>query len=171
MRWGLRVVLVLAFLVAPCFAQTGTVTFYLYGNTVKRENAGTPAFSVRPFTGWLFDGPQRLMHARDGRFVTFRFAAGPHSFTAPLEPEKPGKEAFLVNVEDGKHYCFHLHSKVTTNDALLSAQLDGKIEPVSCSDSAEGVGKLKPLEAKQIDQAAAGAVDAVLPRNGPAGPQ
>jgi hypothetical protein len=160
MSWGLRLALVSAFLVSPCFGQTGTVTFYLYGNTVKSEMAGTPAYSVRPFTGWLFDGPQRLVHARDGRYVTFRFAAGPHSFTAPLESEKPGNVAFLVNVEDGKHYCFHLYSKVTTNNALLSAQLDGKIEQVSCSDPAEGVGKLKPLETKQIDPAVVGAVDA-----------
>jgi hypothetical protein len=159
MRWGLRVALLAVFLVAPCFAQTGTVTFYTYGASVKTQPAGTLP-TVRPFTGWLFDGQQRLAHARDGRFVTFRLATGQHSFTARLDTDKPGSERVLIDVRDGKHYCIHLYSRVILNSALLFVGLDSRLEPVPCRKAAQELGKLKPLEAKRIDPAVLGEVDA-----------
>ncbi|HEX4308431.1 MAG TPA: hypothetical protein VHZ25_00315 [Acidobacteriaceae bacterium] len=163
---GLRIVLVSAFLISPCFAQTGTVTFYSYGASVKTEKAGTMP-TVRPFTGWLFDGQQRLARAQDGHFVTFHLAAGQHSFSAALDSDKPGKEPVVVTVRDGQHSCFHLYSKVELNDALLYVGLAGKVEPVRCGDAAEGVGKSKPLEAKRIDPAVLAEVDAsAMPARG-----
>jgi hypothetical protein len=159
MRLVLRLVLVSAFLISPCFAQTGTVTFYSYGASVKDEIPGTLP-TVRPFTGWLFDGQQRLAHAQDGHFVTFRLAVGRHSFTAALDSGKPGKEPVLVDVRDGQHSCFHLYSKVELDQALLFVGLAGKVKQMPCRDAALGAGKPKPLEAKRIDPAALAEVDA-----------
>ncbi|HEY1499795.1 MAG TPA: hypothetical protein VGF88_09475 [Acidobacteriaceae bacterium] len=159
MLWGLRIAFVTVFLVSPCIAQTGTVTFYSYGVSVKNEKAGMMP-TVRPFSGWLFDGQQRLAHAQDDHFVTFRLPAGQHSFTAALDSNKPGTEPVVVDVKDGVHSCFHLYSKVELNDALLYVGLAGRVEPVPCGDAAEGVGKLKPLEAKRINPAVLAEVDA-----------
>jgi len=158
MHCGLRIALVSAFLTAPCFAQTGTVTFYSSAPSVKDQPAGALP-SLRPFNGWVFDGQQKLARVRDGRFVTFRLATGQHSFTARLDPDQPGTERVLVSIRDGKHYCLHLYSKVTLDNALLFVSLDSRIQPVPCRDAARKAGKLKPLETRRIDPAVLGELD------------
>jgi hypothetical protein len=57
----LRVALMATLFATRCLAQTGTVTFYTPGNSAKSVAASLLPKSQQPFTGWLFDGPQRLV--------------------------------------------------------------------------------------------------------------
>jgi hypothetical protein len=94
MKILLRVALIATLSVASCLAQTGTVTFYSPGASLKSEAAVFLPKSQQPFGGlqggWLFDGPQRLARVRMGRFVTFHLNPGEHSFTdaGPTGPSK-----------------------------------------------------------------------------------
>jgi hypothetical protein len=65
----LRVALIATLFATRCLAQTGAVTFYTPGNSAKGVAASLLPRSQQPFTGWLFDGPQRLVHVRPGRFM------------------------------------------------------------------------------------------------------
>src|SRR6185369_6571548 len=99
MRTLLRVALIAMLSNSSCLAQTGTVTFYTPGNSVKSVSAGLLPRSQQPFTGWLFDGTQRLAHVSPGRFMTFHLDPGAHTFTVPWHSTKPGKDRLLINVE------------------------------------------------------------------------
>jgi hypothetical protein len=61
-----------------------------------------------PFTGWLFDGEQKVAHAQAGRFMSFRLVVGEHKFTVPYKSKGPGKTALHLKVENGGHYCVRL---------------------------------------------------------------
>lgn len=108
-----RAALILTVLAKPCLAQTGTVIFFTDAYSAKTTAAALLPKSEQPFTGWLFDGPQRLAHVRPGRFMAFHLAAGAHSFTVPWHPGHPGKDTLVINVEDGGQYCVHLYTKMT----------------------------------------------------------
>ena len=95
----LRVALIAALFAARCPAQTGTVTFYTPGNSAKSVAASLLPKSQQPFTGWLFDGPQRLAHVRPGRFMTFHLTPGAHTFTVPWHSNRPGKDSLVINTE------------------------------------------------------------------------
>src|SRR5271155_144296 len=59
-----RVALIATLSATRCFAQTGTVTFYAPGISAKSVAASLLPKSRQPFSGWLFDGRQRLVHVR-----------------------------------------------------------------------------------------------------------
>jgi hypothetical protein len=81
--WWLPALAVLGYPVS-CFAQTGTVTFYSYSPSLAQsiKTGLIPPGSRVSFTGWLFDGDKKIMHAAQGRFVTLRLTAGGHDLAA-----------------------------------------------------------------------------------------
>src|SRR5581483_6989758 len=129
MKALLRVALIATLSVPACLAQTGAVTFYSPGISVKSEGAVFLPKSRQPFSGWLVDGQQRLARLRHGRFVTFHLNAGTHSFTTS-GPTGPGKEPLVIDVKDGGQYCSRLFAKMT--DLQVYARWENQIEDVPC---------------------------------------
>ena len=158
----LRFALISAALSATsCVAQTGTVTFYTPAMTAKSVTAGTllPR-SQQPFTGWLFDGPQRLAHVRAGSFVTFHLKPGAHSFTVPWHSTRPGKEPHVINVESGGQYCIRLYAKETNLEVIpFGAWLNSQLDEVPCQQAQREAAHMKPIETKRVDPAARAELD------------
>jgi hypothetical protein len=146
---------------APCVAQTGSVTFYSNALTAKETVKLTLVpVGEQPFSGWLFDGPQRLAHARPGRFITFRLAPGTHSFTVPWKGSGPGKTPLVFNVAEGAHYCVRLSAKYVNGSVLLPVGwANSRIEQVPCQQAFQEAGTSKPLERKRVDAGALGELD------------
>lgn len=145
-----------ALIAAPCLAQTGSVTFYSNALTAKEVVKLTLVpVGEQPFTGWLFDGPQRLAQARAGRFMTFHLAAGTHSFTVPWNSKGPGKKPVLtLNVEEGGNYCIRLSAKYVTGAPVLPVGwADSRIQQVPCQRAFQEARTAKPLESKRVDPA------------------
>jgi hypothetical protein len=137
-----------------CSAQTGTVTFYSYrpsfGQSVK---AGLiPPGSRVSFTGWLFDGDKRIVHASQGRFVTLRLTAGGHDFSAKYKG-RPKKPDLHLDVDSGHHYCVRLSTKILSPIVAPIAYVDTKVEEISCQNAIEEAGRFQPLDLKRIEPA------------------
>jgi hypothetical protein len=139
----------------PCFAQTGTVTFYSIGLSVKEavKDSVIPVGTV-PFTGWLFDGDQRLAHVQGGHLMSFRVTAGEHQFTVPYHSNRHGKTVLHLKVESGGNYCVRLYAKYVSATALVPVMyVDSQIEQVSCQQASTEAGSYKPIDIKQVDPA------------------
>lgn len=140
----------------PCIAQMGTVTFYSIGLSAKDavKDAVVPVGTV-PFTGWLFDGDQRLAHVQRGRFVSFHLAEGEHQFTVPYHSNRPGKTVLNLKVESDGHYCVRLYAKYVSGSVLVPvAYFDSQIEQVSCQQALKEAGSYRPIDLKRVDPAA-----------------
>jgi hypothetical protein len=138
-----------------CIAQTGTVTFYSIGLSTKQAVKDTfvPVGTV-PFTGWLFDGDQRLAHAQVGRFMSFHLAAGEHQFTVPYHSNHHGKTVLNLKMESDGHYCVRLYAKYVSASVLAPvAYVDSQIEQVSCQEAVKEAGSYKPIDLKRVDRA------------------
>ena len=160
MKTPFRVALVAVLLSVPsCFAQTGTVTFYTPGNTVKSVAASLLPRSQQPFTGWLFDGTQRLAHVSPGRFMTFHIDQGEHTFTVPWRPTKPGKDHILINVESGGQYCVRLYAIMTNFEVIPYERSNSQIEEVPCQQAQREAAHMKPIEIKRVDPAVRAELD------------
>jgi hypothetical protein len=149
----LRVALIATLFAPRCLAQTGTVTFYTPGNSAKSVAASLLPKSQQPFTGWLFDGPQRLAHVRSGRFMTFRLNPGAHSFTVPWHSTRPGKEPLVINVEGGGQYCVRLYVKMINFEVIPYEHLNSQIEEVPCQQAQIEAAHMNPIGIKQVDPA------------------
>ena len=148
-------------LAVPCFAQTGTVMFYSISlSTLKQVKVATTPIGTVPFTGWLFDGSQRLAHASAGRFMTFHLAAGQHSFTVPYSSCGPGKTALLLQIESGGHYCVRLSASDVNPIVVPIAYVDSKIEQVPCGQASQEAKKYKRIDVKRVDVTARNMLDA-----------
>lgn len=154
-----RVALLATLSATCCLAQTGTVTFYTPGNSAKSETASLLPKSQQPFTGWLFDGPQRLAHVRAGRFMMFHLSPGSHSFTVPWHSNRPGKDQLVINVEGGGRYCVRLYTKMTNYEVIPFAWLNSQIEEVPCEQAQREAAHLKPIESKRVDPAVRAELD------------
>lgn len=153
-------VFVLAFflLALPCRGQGGMVAFYSMQPGVGHQiaNVVIPAGKA-PFTGFLFDGNERLAHARGGRFMTFRFPAGEHQFYAAYHPLHPGDPMHLT-IENGGFYCVRLSATYKSGSIMIPlAIFHSSIEQVPCDQAAKEAAEYKPLESKRI-------VQSVLPK-------
>jgi len=139
-----------------CTAQTGTVTFYSYALTVKQQfaSAAKPIGGKGSFTGWLYDGKQRMAHASRGRFMSFQLPAGEHDFSASYRSKQPGSTPLHLVIEAGKHYCVRLTAKILTPQIVPIVLLDGKIEAPSCTQAFEEAGKYRRIDLKRVDPAA-----------------
>jgi len=149
-----RIALIATLFATRCLAQTGTVTFYTPG--VSAKNVAAASFipkSQQPFTGWLFDGPQRLAHMRPGRFMTFHLNPGAHSFTVPYHSTRPGKEPLVINVEGGGRYCVRLYAKLINFVVIPYDHLNSQIEEVPCQLAPSEAAHMKPIEIKRVDPA------------------
>ncbi|HEY1992901.1 MAG TPA: hypothetical protein VGG81_00770 [Edaphobacter sp.] len=155
----IRAVLIASLSAACCFAQTGTVTFYTLGNSAKSAASALLPKSQQPFTGWLFDGPQRVAHVRPGRFMTIHLNPGAHSFTVPWHSSRPGKEPLAINVESGGQYCVRLYAKMTNFEVIPYERLNSQIEEVPCQQAQRESAHLKPIEIKRVDPAVRSELD------------
>lgn len=147
--------LVLIAVAAPCIAQTGTVTFYSIRLSAKQqvEDIVIPVGTV-PFTGWFFDGDQRIAHVQGGHFLSFRLAAGEHQFTVPYHSNRPGKTVLHLKVESEGHYCIRLYAKYVSATVLFPVMyVDSQIEQVSCQQAVKEAGSYKPIDLKRVDPA------------------
>jgi len=139
----------------PCFAQTGTVTFYSIGLSAKGElkDSIVPVGTV-PFTGWLFDGDKRVAHAQGGRVMTFRVTAGEHQFTVPYHSNRPGKTVLHLKVESEGNYCVRLYAKYVGATVLVPVMyVDSQIEQVSCEQASKEAGSYRPIDLKRVEPA------------------
>ncbi len=151
MKTLLGVAMVAMLSIASCVAQTGTVIFYTPGNSVKSVSAGLLPRSQQPFTGWLFDGTQRLAHVSPGRFMTFHLDPGAHTFTVPWHSTKPGKDQLLINVEGGGQYCVRLYAIMTNFELIPFERLNSQMEEVPCQQAQREAAHMKPIEIKRVD--------------------
>ncbi len=155
LRVSLLLTLALIAGATPCVAQTGTVTFYSIGLSFKEalKDSVVPVGTV-PFTGWLFDGDQRLAHAQRGRLMSFRVTAGEHQFTVPYHSNRPGKTVLHLKVEPGGNYCVRLYAKYVSATALVPfAYVNSQIEQVSCQQALKEAGNYKPIDFRRVDPA------------------
>jgi hypothetical protein len=140
---------------ATCDAQTGTVTFYSATFTVANQlKAGVVPAGRVPFAGWLFDGNQRLAHAKPGRFFTFRLPAGPHTFSATYKSAHPGSSTLQLNVEPDQHYCVNLSVRYLNYVVVPLSTVDSKLRALNCEEASQEASQSKPLELKRIDSQA-----------------
>jgi hypothetical protein len=151
-----RFALIAALTATGCLAQTGAVTFYSGGITAKTEAEVFLPVSRPPFSGWLLDGPQRLANIRHGRFATFHFNPGEHSFTV-LGPSEPGKDPLVINVKEGGQTCVRLSARMIYLGVY--ARWDNRIEEVPCQRARREAAHLKPLEIKRVDPASRAELD------------
>jgi hypothetical protein len=162
MKIVLQLALMSILFVSSGFAQTGTVTFYTPANSVKSTAAGLLPRSQQPFTGWLFDGTQRLAHVRPGRFIAFHLEPGAHSFTVPWHSTRPGKDQLLINVEGGGRYCVRLYAKMTNFEVIPYQRLNSQIEEVPCQQAQREGAHMKPIDIKRVDPAVRVEVDPAI---------
>jgi hypothetical protein len=140
----------------PCLAQTGIVTFYSTKLTAAQEirDYFVPVGTGAPFTGWVFDGKQKMVHAQGGRFMTFHLAAGEHQFSAHYHSKNAGTDVAHLNVKEGGHYCIRLSAKYVSGSVFAPiAFLDSQVQEVSCQHALEEAGSYKPIDAKRVDPA------------------
>jgi len=108
-----------------------------------------------PFTGWLFDGNQRLAHVQSGRLMGFHVAPGEHLFTVPYHSKRPGTKTVLnLKVEPEGKYCVRLYAKYVSGSVLVPIMyVDSHIEQVPCLQASKEAGSLKPIDVKRVDPA------------------
>ena len=139
------------------FAQTDTasVTFYSPHHSAKQQlkDAVVPVGTI-PFTGWLFDGDQRMAHAQRGRFMTFQLPTGEHRFTVPYHSNGPGKKPLLLKIESGQHYCLRLSAKYKSASILAPIVFaDSQIEQVDCQQAQKEAAGYQRIDLKRVDPA------------------
>jgi hypothetical protein len=136
-------------------AQTGTVTFYSAALPTKDalKTLAVPAGNM-PFRGWLFDGEEKLAHARIGRFMTFHLTPGPHLFSATYGASQPGSATALINIQADHHYCVRLSARYESYYVVPLSSVAGRIDQVPCQQVFQEAGTTKPLEAKRVEPAA-----------------
>ena len=144
-----------------CAAQIGSVTFYSPPKTVKEglKHSVSPAGEIS-FTGWLYDGDQKLAHASAGRFMTFHLAAGEHTFTVPWKPTGPGKTKLRLDIQEGAHYCVRLSAKYLSPVLVPAMRRDSQIKQIDCQAAAEESRTAKPLGEERVDPAMRSKLDA-----------
>lgn len=151
----LRLATFMLFVVAmPCLAQTGTgkVTFYSIGLSAKEQlKVSVVPVGTIPFTGWLFDGDQKMAHAQRGRFMTFVLSTGEHRFTVPYHSSGPGKEPFPLTIRDGGHYCIRLSAKYKSALVVPVMWGNSQIEQVPCEQALNEAGSYKRIDIKRVD--------------------
>lgn len=152
---SLVIVLLLVFTL-PCDAQTATVTFYFAQPGFGREVAdGVLPVGKVPFTGFLYDGSQRMAHARGARFVIFRFSAGEHQFSASYRSLDPRDPAVHLDLTDGGSYCVRLSATYKSGSPIIPMGVaHSVIQRVPCDQALKEAGKYQPLELKRIDPTA-----------------
>ena len=148
-------VLMLIALILPCHAQTGVVTFYSIHPGAGQQIADEfVPFGRAPFAGLLYDGSQRMAHARGGRFMTFRLPAGEHQFSASYHSLSPGDPSVHLKVEPGGHYCVRLSANYKSGSIVVPlAVFHSDIEQVPCDAASKEAGSYKQLELKRIEAA------------------
>ena len=153
----LRVLLFAIFLGTGCLAQTGTVTFYSPGISLKSEAAGMlPTKSQQPFDGRLLEGTQEIVQFRHGRFAVFHLNPGTHSFNL-RGPEGSDSGPLIIDAESGGHHCIRLFSKMMNLAGFYVEK--NQIEEVPCQQTQREAAHLKPIESKRVSTAVRSELD------------
>jgi hypothetical protein len=158
LRTLLLLTVALPALALPCRAQRGTVIFYFVQPGLGQEVADglLPVGSVA-FTGFLYDGSQKMAHAKGGRFAIFRLPVGEHQFSASYRKLSPGDPAVHIELADGGSYCVRLSATLKSGSPLVPFGITHSvIEQVPCDQASKEAGKYKPLEMKLVDPDATG---------------
>lgn len=153
----LRVSLFAIFLGTDCLAQTGTVTFYSPGISLKSEAEGMlPTKSQQPFDGRLLEGTQKIVQFRHGRFAVFHLNPGTHSFNL-RGPEGSDAGPLVIDVENGGQHCIRLFSKMMNLGGFYVEK--NQIEEVPCPQAQREAAHLKPIESKRVSTEARSELD------------
>jgi hypothetical protein len=158
------VFLAATFLALPSAAQTGTVTFYSYAPTVKQQlKAVATRVGTGTFTGWLYDGDKRMVHASRGRFMTFQLVSGGHEFSISYKSDLPSDTSLHLDIEPRGHYCVRLSAKVVALDpGAVVGIVRGEIEQIACSQAVQDAANYKRIDLKRVDSAFQAELDASL---------
>lgn len=160
--WFPRFLILALALNSTCPAQTGKVTFYCDGDTVKDSlKRGVEPVGRGPFPGWLYDGNERLAHFEAGRFITLRIEPGPHLFSASGSSKNPASRVLPLVITSGSNYCVRLSAQYENWIVLPLYSYQGRIEQVACDQAIKQAGKTKPLKRGRIDKAAQDKLDPV----------
>ncbi len=101
--------LALSNLSALAAANDAYVTFYNKGSIALGSIPGT---KHNLFVGTVFDGQQSLGYLRFHRFMTMRFPAGQHVFSASSSDKHPAENSQLIlTLEEGKNYFIRAQSE------------------------------------------------------------
>jgi hypothetical protein len=120
------------------------VTFYNKGSLMKAA-ASMPGTKHNFFMGVIFDGQQNLGFLRLHRFMTMRFPAGEHVFSASESQKHPAENSRLVlNLEPGKNYF------IAAEDEAGILTNKGRLEVVSCEVAHTDLQKTIAIEEKHV---------------------
>jgi hypothetical protein len=158
--FGLAVLCLL--LGSMCRAQKARVIFYSDAYGVKSTMEGVVApVSRQPFPGWLYEGEEKLVPFRAGRFVVLDFEPGVHVFSANHTSEQSSPSVLSLNLTANSTICVRL-SAATVNWYVLGIQTyHGRIEEVPCEAAGREVEKLKALSTKKMPKAGLEKLDPV----------
>jgi hypothetical protein len=122
------------------------VTFYSEGSVMK---SGVPGTKHNFFMGVIFDGQQSLGNLRLHRFMTIRFPAGQHVFSASSSGKHPAENSQLtLNLEGGKNYFIRAESEPRGIYLVYSDK--GKLDVVTCEAAHAELQKATAVEEKYV---------------------
>jgi len=133
-------------------AQDAVVTFYSHGSLLT---TGLPGTVHDVYIGGIFDGLQGIFSFRDGffahnnRFLSLRFAPGPHTFGASNAKRPESRETLDVDLKAGGQYFIRAQGESKGVPGLLTIQ-HGRLDLMSCADAQKDMEKAKPLNEKAL---------------------
>jgi len=151
--WFMKIALVL--LCPGCGAAQGqdaVVTFYSHGSLLT---TGLPGTVHDVYIGSIFDGLQGIFSFRDGffahnnRFLSLRFAPGPHTFGASNGKRPESRETLDVDLKAGGQYFIRAQGESKGVPGILTIQ-HGRLDPMSCADAQKDMENAKPLHDKAL---------------------
>ncbi len=118
------------------------VTFYNKGSLVQGSIPGT---KHNLFMGVIFDGQQNLGYLRFHRFMTMRFPAGEHVFSASNSGKHPAENSQLIlNLEEGKNYFIRAQSE----SSIVTDK--GRLDVMTCEVAHAELEKATVVEEKHV---------------------
>jgi hypothetical protein len=141
------------FVSAPCIAQTAKVTFYSPSMT-RKEAAKilTVPVGTAPFYGWIYDMDKKLANIWTGKFVTFSFDPGKHTFSPSKQPDKSPKSALELDLQNGETYCVRLTMKYESTIVLPVGFSQARFTQIPCAQAKQEAQRLKALAKKRVDK-------------------
>jgi hypothetical protein len=124
------------------------VTFYSHGSILT---SGIPGTTHDIYFGGVFDGAEGIFSFRDGffvhnnRFLSLRFAPGPHTFGASNGKRPEPRETLSVELKAGEHYFLRSQGESEGVPGIFTIQ-HGRLDLMSFADAKKDLEKAKPLK-------------------------
>lgn len=131
-------------------AQDAVVTFYTHGSFWKTNSIGNKHDFYR---GNVFDGSQRLFafgdsfYVQSNRYISLRFAAGPHTFGASSAKRPELRETLNLDLKAGERYFVRVQG-----ETLIMGIQHGRLDLVSCSKAESELAHAKPLNDRALSE-------------------